>query len=130
MKQMWVRFAEAKDDAKFTDWVGKAAAINLFDPGIMEYPCTKVLVAHTREEEKLFMPYQLTLTMESLAPKPDIAPIDEALALRELTKAVALLASQANIREVYFLCKDERVVKFAEAHGFEKLPFTTMRLKV
>lgn len=130
MKQIWVRFAEAKDEPQFAEWVKAAQEINLFDPSVMSYPTTKTLCAHTDEEAKLFMPYQLTLTMESLAPKPGIAPIEEALALREIAKAINVLASQAAIREVYFLCKDERVVKFAENHGFEKLPYTTMRLKV
>lgn len=129
MKQVWVRFAEEKDAEQFGEWVEQAKAINLFDPAVMAYPTTKTLVAHNGEA-LLYMPVQTTLTMESLAPKPGIAPIEEALALREITKAVALLASQAGIREAYFLCKDERVVKFATAHGYEELPYKTLRLKV
>jgi len=129
MKQIFVRLAEAKDAETFDAWVKNAQDINLFDPGVMAYPTTKTLVAHNGEP-LVYMPVQTTLTMESLAPKPDIAPIDEALALRELTKTVAFMASQLGVKEIYFLCKDDRVVKFAEAHGYEKLPWTTMRMKV
>lgn len=120
MKQVFVRFAEPKDDAEFTAWVKAAQDINLFDPKVMTYPTTRTLVAHNGES-LVYMPVQTTLTMESLAPRPGIAPIDEAIALREITKAVALLASQAGVREVYFPCKDERVVKFATNHGYEEL---------
>lgn len=106
-----------------------AQGINLFDPAVMDYPTTRTVVAHNGEP-LMYMPYQQVLMMESLAPKPGISPIEEGLALREITKSVALLASQAGIREAYFLCKDERVVKFASAHGFEVLPWTTMRMRL
>jgi len=130
MKQVFVRFADQKDAPQFEEWVMAAQAINLFDPAVMDYPTTRTLVAHNGVGPLMYMPYQTALMMESLAPKPGITPIEEGLALREITKAVALLASQMQIRESYFLCKDERVVKFASAHGYEVLPWTTMRMRL
>lgn len=129
MKQVFVRLAEDKDASQFEEWVKAAQEINLFDPNVMTYPTTRTLVAHNGEN-LLYMPVQNVLMMESLAPKPGIAPIDEAVALREITKTVAFMASQQGIREQYFLCKDERVVKFGSAHGYEVLPFKVLRMKV
>jgi hypothetical protein len=129
MKQVFVRFADQKDAPQFEQWVTAAQAINLWDPAIMDYPTTRTLVAHNGEP-LMYMPVQTALMMESLAPKPGISPIEEGLALREITKAVALLASQQQIRESYFLCKDERVVKFASAHGYELLPWKTLRMRL
>jgi len=129
MKQVFVRFAEERDNPQFTAWMNAAQDINLFDPAVMSYPTTRTLLAHNGEA-LVYMPIQNALMMESLAPKPGITPIEEAIALREITKAVALLASQQQIRETYFLCKDERVVKFASAHGYEVLPWTTMRMRL
>jgi len=135
MKQIFVRFAEERDAERFDAWVKLAQEINLFDAAVMKYPTTKTLVAEIPEngqpaDELLYMPYQTALMMESLAPKPGIEPINQALALREITKAMALLASQAGIKELYFGCKDERVVKFAEAHGWEVLQWKMLRMKV
>lgn len=129
MQQVWVRFAEEKDKAEFMDWVEKARAINLFDPDVLSYPNAKVLVAHNGSP-LLYMPIQMAVIMESLAPKPGISEIEEALALREIAKATAVLASQAGSKEIYFLCKDTRVTEFAERHGFEILPWTTLRKKI
>jgi hypothetical protein len=129
LKQVYVRFANQADAPQFSEWVTAAREINLFDPAVMDYPTTRTLVAHNGEP-LLYMPVQQVLMMESLAPKPGLTPIEEGLALREITKAVALLGSQASIRESYFLCKDERVVKFGAAHGYELLPWKTMRMRL
>jgi hypothetical protein len=128
-KQIYVRPAEAKDAELFTEWAKASAQINLFDPDVMSYPSTVTLVAHSDQPE-VFMPLQTTVTLESLAPRPGISPLTEAVALRELIHAAALMAHMAKVKELYFLCKDDRVIELAKRHGFEELPFTTLRLKL
>lgn len=131
MQPIWVRPAEPKDAGLLADWMAKARAINIFDMDIVNYPSLQVLCAHN-SEPLLYMPLQLVVMLESLAPKPGITPREEALALRELAHAVVLLAKQHKVSEVYFLCKDQRVVDFATAHGFQQMPdhVKTLRLKL
>jgi|SRR5579871_2124398 len=128
MKQVWVRPAEPKDAQQFVEWANHSKEINLFDPDVMTYPTTVTLLAHT-DEPLMYMPFQAAVVMESLAPRPGLSPLEEALALREITKHVVHLGRVGGFREAYFICKDERVVEFAKKHGFEEIPHKVMRLK-
>jgi len=131
MKHIWTRYADfAKDTPEFIEYMKGAQDINLFDPDVMTYPNTKVLAAYGQEGVKMFMPFQMTITLESLAPKPGLTEREEALALKELAQQVVFLAKANGIEEVYFLCSDDTVINFAEKHGFERIPHTTMRLKL
>jgi N-acetylglutamate synthase-like GNAT family acetyltransferase len=68
--------------------------------------------------------------MEALAINPAAKETEIAAGLNA---AMQLIVSQCHIRgigEVYFLCADESTKKFAEHHGFEKVPFDLYRLKI
>jgi len=128
MKQVWVRPLEPSDLPKLQEWMTRIASENLFDPDVLSYPHTVVLVAHDGEP-LLYMPVQLTATLESLAPRPGATPREMAEALKQMVKAVAFLSHGKGIKEVYFVCKDPDVVELAKRHGFEEMP-TTLRLKL
>jgi N-acetylglutamate synthase-like GNAT family acetyltransferase len=129
MKQVWVRPLEERDLPKLADWITRIADKNILDPDVLKYPETTVLCAHT-DKQRLFMPVQLAAMLESLAPAPDLTPMEFSECIKQLVKAVALAARGKGVHEVYFLCKDEDVVKLAKHHGFEELPYKTLRLKL
>jgi len=53
-----------------------------------------------------------------------------AQALRDFTKAAELMASTQNIRELYFLCRDDALIAMAKNHGYEEMPFKVLRMKL
>jgi hypothetical protein len=130
LRQIWVRPAEKKDLLNIRDWMLPIAQLNLFDPDIVNYPQTQWLCAYDESGPLLYMPYQPVISMESLAPRPGLSAREEAMALREITKTVAYKAKECRIEEIVFACKDERVIDFAQAHGFEVLPWKVLRLKL
>ena len=130
MRQVWVRPAEPKDFDKIQEWMLRIVQLNLFDADIANYPQTQWLCAYDESGPLLYMPYQPVISMESLAPRPGLSPREEAMALREITKTVAYKAKECRIEEIVFACKDERVIDFAQTHGFEVLPWKVLRLKL
>lgn len=128
MKPVWVRQLKVDDQKYLAKWMVETPQ-NLLDPDVFGYPETSILVAHD-EQPLIFMPIQLTATLESLAVRPGASPLQVAEALKQLIKATVLLAGAKGIHELYFLCKDPDVVKLAKHHGFEELPWTTLRLKI
>lgn len=68
--------------------------------------------------------------LESLAINPESSELDKAQALRDLVKAVSLLASTEGITEIYMLDGGGGVAELATKHGFEELPYKIYRLKL
>ncbi len=136
MKSVSVRVStvgetKPEDQKLFSEWSWAAREINCFDPEVMGYPRTVLLCAEAKGGPLLYMPLQSVLMMESLAPQPGLSPRQEALALRQISRAVEQIAQHTQHREAYFLCKDERVVKIAAAHGYEVLSgYTVLRKKI
>lgn len=128
MKQIFVRQAVPNDAPIYQEWAPTTKDA-LLDPGVLTYPSTRVLVAH-HGDPVLMMPVQTAFVLESLAVKPGLSPLEEAEALKQLTKTVAYAAGSQGVREIYFLCKDERVVEFAKRHGYEEIPWKCLRLKL
>jgi hypothetical protein len=128
-KQVWVRKLVERDLPRFTQWITRIADANILDPSVVTYPATTVLCAHT-DKPRLYMPVQKVPMLESLAPAPDLSPLEFAECIKQLVKAVVMAAGNEGMREVYFLCKDDNVIKLAERHHFERLPYTVMRLKL
>lgn len=125
-----IRPAEEKDAAPYADWLTKASDINLVDRGVYSYPTAQHLVVERNGEPQLMNTLQAVLVMEALAPKPGITPMQEARALNELFEKVKEVARAAGIKEIMFGCRDERLAKFIERRGFERLNFPCFRFKV
>jgi N-acetylglutamate synthase-like GNAT family acetyltransferase len=125
-----IRAAEEKDATTYAEWLAKTSDINLVDRGVYTYPTTQHLVVDREGQPQLMNSCHAVLVMEALAPRPGITPMQEARALNELFEKVKEVARAAGIKEVMFGCKDERLAKFIERRGFERLNFPVFRFKV
>jgi N-acetylglutamate synthase-like GNAT family acetyltransferase len=130
MKRIWVRpFRKVKEEyEQFLLWF-RSTINNLYDEDILQYPATQVLVAHN-DKTIMFLPFQQTVMLESLAIDPEASPKDVAVSLYALIDAVRLKCAESGIGELYFLCKDESTSKFAERHGFTRLEYPIFRMKL
>lgn len=126
-----VRDAEPKDAENYSKWLDAASGINLVDYGVYKYPtCNTLAVDDKNGDPALMNSFHLVLVMEALAPRPGLTPLQEARALKELFEAMKKIAKASGVREILFGCKDERVHKFIEGRGFEKIDFPVFRFKV
>jgi hypothetical protein len=123
------RLADASDAPQFTEWV-TSTSLNLFDPDIATYPNLRTLAIDKNGSPVLYIPFQPTFTVESLAHKPDITPRENAVALRAFQDAIEKLAAAYGIREIYFMCKDESLIDFVEGHGYERVKCAVLRKKI
>jgi N-acetylglutamate synthase-like GNAT family acetyltransferase len=129
MKPIWVRPIRPEDQEAFVDWSARNLARNQFDLDILNYRQTVILCAHDGKP-LLFMPVQLAIMLESLAPRPESSDLQRAAAIKELIHAIVLLAKSAGMGELYFVSKDQDIIDLAQRHGFEEAPGTVLRLKV
>lgn len=130
MKDIWTRYATKEDLNEIWDWSARIKDINLADPELIDYPTLAVMCAHREGKALLYAPSQQALVLEGLAPSPDASELDIAQALKAIITAYVIHCSKLGIREIYFLCKDERVVKIATRHGFSVMPWTTLCLDI
>jgi len=138
MKQLKVRCSQPADAAILREWL-ESTQNNLFDNDILHYPTLEVACSYDESGPAAYLPWQQVLMLESLAVRPGLAPIQAAQSFRDLVKATEFVASVKGIREVYFVCKDQDVVKVAKGHGFDVLgewdgerfvPWTVVRVKL
>lgn len=130
MKNVTVRPAEPRDAQNYAEWLRAASDINLVDSSVYSYPTTNTVVVEKAGEPVLMNSFHLVTVMEALAPKPGLSPMDEARALKELFDGIRRVADATGVKEILFGCKDERVIKFVQKHGAEKLSFPVLRFKI
>lgn len=126
---MSIRAAQIDDAATYAAWLKEAQDINLVDRKVYEYPTCQTLVVE-RDGPVLMNSFHAVLVMEALAPKRGLTPLQEARALNELFEKVKEVAKATGIKEIMFGCKDERLAKFIEGRGFERLSFPVFRFKL
>lgn len=124
-----VRIAEEKDAEQLVTWLLNTPQ-NMFDPDIASYPSLRTLAVDQDDKTVVYAPFHPVFAVESLAHKPDITPKENAIALRKVQDALEELARVYGIREIYWMCRDENLVKFAERHGYEVLKCAVLRKKV
>jgi len=117
-----------EDRARLREWIAATLGENLFDPDVLEHNSTFTLCAFDESGPLVYVPVQAPLIMESLAIRPGLDDARRALALAELTRATILRAYDADAGEVYIHGHDDRTVKFAEKHRFEKVPWPLYRM--
>jgi hypothetical protein len=128
LKQLKIKLAGPDDAAALVEWLN-ATKGNLFDAAILKYPTLRTLCSYDGQPVA-YLPTQRALFLESLAVNPTASLMERAQAFRDLVKASELLASSEGIRELYMLCADETVLKIAEGHGFERVPYPLVRMKL
>lgn len=127
---MSIRNAQSEDAATYAEWLKEAEDINLVDRKVYEYPTCQTLVVENNGQPQLMNSFHAVLVIEALAPRPGITPLQEARALNELFEKIKQVARDAGIREIMFGCRDERLGKFIEGRGFERLSFPCFRFKL
>lgn len=128
MRQLKIKLAGPDDAAALVEWLNGTKG-NLFDPGILKYPTLRTLCSYDGQPIA-YLPTQRALFLESLAVNPAASLLDKGQAFRDLVKGSMLLAASDGIREIYMLCEDENVLKVAEGHGFERIPYPLVRMKL
>jgi len=129
MKRIWTRLLRSSDLEKFKQWAF-GTKDNLFDQEILTYPSTGCLVAHANGEPIVFMPIQYVPMLESLAINPNSSVKDVATSLWQLVAAVQLECQRKGMGEIYFLCKEESTIQFAQKNGFNEIPWKLFRMKL
>jgi hypothetical protein len=110
---------------------------NLFDPDLLTYTSSlRFIAARENARPLVFMPIQTVYMLESLAVSPDASELEIAKSLGVLMQSVVYEAQTNKVNEVYFICRDANVIRFAEKHGYEavmkdpELKVTLFRIKV
>lgn len=130
MEQLKVRIADEGDAGRIVEWLNKNHG-NLYDPEILTYPTLRVLCSYdTKGQPVAYLPTQQAIFLESFAPSPDAERLYLGEAARDLVKGAELVASMNKIREIYMVSTDARILAIAEKHGFERLPYPLVRLKL
>jgi len=120
-KDIWVHPSRESDLATLDPWLRETPA-NLLDPDILQYTKNiRFLTASHEGQPLVHMPVQSVLMLESLAVKPGATELEVAKSIAELIRYAVKIAMDSAMNEVYFICKDENVNRFAERHGFECL---------
>lgn len=125
-----IRTAEPSDAQTYMEWLKDASDINLVDTEVYKYPTCNTVMVDKGSEPVLGNSFHLVMMLEALAPKPGIDPKDEARALRKLYEGVRNLARATGVREVWFTCVDERLHKFVEKKGFERVNTPVFRMLI
>ena len=118
---MTIGSVSPEDAKRFSEWVWAMRGLNMFDPSVISYPRTVMLRASNEADPLLFVPLQSVLMFDSIAPKPGLSPRQEALCLRRIDQKVESLAKDSQHREVYFICRDDRVADLCARHGYEEI---------
>ena len=130
MKRVKVREAECRDLKEFGEWLYANRKLNHFDPNIFGYKSTRILAAEDRDGLVLFLPYQMVLMTDSLAPKPGVSKLKKGLALRECIYSLIDHARESGIGEIYFVATDKETEDFAVSQKYEVIEGKLMRLTV
>lgn len=126
---LWVRSARKEDAETFTQWCQQTAEKTHFDLDILQYPLLRVFAADEQGKTRGFLPIHPVLMLESLVTDPELSDYQRARLLRVLIPAVVSRAWDEQIREVYFVCFDDKLAELALSSGFEAVDGRVLRLK-
>ena len=126
-QQLKMGYIRPEDHGRFIELVNNTPG-NLWDPGILKYPTLRIL--HSYGGPSVFLPMQQVLMLESLAVEQSGSAMENAQAFKDLVKGAEQHASASGIRELWFTCRDEGVLKVAEGHGFERIEWPVVRMKL
>jgi hypothetical protein len=124
-----VRLAQPSEAEQFLAWMNNTPK-NMFDPDIANYPSLRTMAVDVNDAPVLYVPFHPVLCVESLAHKPDIEPKENAYALRKVQNTLESLAKTYGMSEIFWMCQDESLIKFAERHGYSVIKSTVLRKKV
>lgn len=128
---MKVRGAGPQDAQMYADWLQSTKG-NLYDPNVYKYPTCTTLVVEDSGHQVIINSFQATMMVEALAVKPGLDPQSEAQALRSLMDKWKEIAAFTGIKEIYFICADERIGRFVTKpkRGWKKVTQPVYRVKL
>jgi hypothetical protein len=129
MTQLKMKIGDPKNTEEIAEWL-IANPKNAFDPAILTYPTLRIVTSYTDGGNIAHLPSQQALVLESVAMNPKADAVYKPQAIRDLVKGQQLLASTFGIREMYFIASDPTVLEIAVNHGFERIAFPVVRLKL
>jgi hypothetical protein len=129
MKKVKTRQLIETDIKLFGEWLYLNRELNRFDPDIFTYGSTRVIAVAEDDDPVMFVPYQIVILMESVAPNPRASPMKRALALKQFQAYLIDLAAASGIGEIYFVATDKDMESIAKRHGYEEVEGTLLRLK-
>lgn len=108
---------------KFIDWATQAQSRTTFDPGIIGYPRTAVLITEDEKGLLAFLACQTTIMAEVFIPRPDSDDRKRAASLGKFDKSIMEIAKQMDVGDVYcFVPKTEQdYAKKIERHGWKEV---------
>ena len=95
---------------------------NGFDAEVLGYASTVTFCAG-EEKPIMYLPVQVTLTLEALGRDLKARKRDTVLALNELLETAKKFATGGGLREIYFLSQEPGTVAQAESFGFERVMY-------
>jgi len=106
----------------------------LLDLDIFEHDSTFTLEAFRKSKESgadsiAWCPIQQPLMMENLIFTPGLSETETAQAIMRLAEHAVEEAYRRDVGEIYFLCRDESTMKFAERYGFVDVALLPTPLK-
>jgi len=116
---MNVRLAKPEESEEAVKWMAETPH-NGFDPDVLGYDSTVTFCAEA-EKPIMYLPVQVTLTIESLGRNTKARKRDTVQALNEMLEMVKKFAVGAGIREIYFLSKEKGTMAQAAFFGFERV---------
>ena len=116
---MNARLATSEEAAEAVEWMVNTPN-NGFDPDVLGYDTTVTFCAGL-EKPVMYLPVQVTLTLESLGRNLKARKRETVLALHEMLETVKRFAMGAGIREIYFLSQERGTMAQAEKFGFERV---------
>jgi hypothetical protein len=109
---------------KFIEWATAARVRTTFDPGIIGYPRTAVLITEDEKGPLSFLACQTTIMAEVFIPRPDATDREKAASLGKFDKSIMKIAAGMNVGDVYCFIPDseEDYAEKVQNHGWKEVP--------
>lgn len=120
---MSVRRATWYDAVNLISWLLAGSEKNALDPSMLRWtPETlKVFVSEKNDEPVVMAPCHTSVTIESLAIRPDATPEEKQGAVIEAVNAIAFEAASNGVKQLNYISSDEKTDERAMKHlGFSK----------
>jgi len=114
-----IRLTKPEESQQVIEWISTTPN-NGYDPDVLGYESTITFCAE-RDKPIMYLPIQVTLTLESLGRNPEATHRETVLALNEMLEKVKEFAKAGGIREIYFLSCEKGTIKQAEKFGFHRV---------
>ncbi len=114
---MNVRLAKPEEAEEAVKWMSETPH-NGFDPDVLGYDSTVTFCAEA-DKPIMYLPVQVTLTIEALGRNLGARKRETVIALNEMLETIKKFAIGAGIREIYFLSEEKGTMAQAKHFGFD-----------